>query len=167
MSTLTAFGNLYTTVETINTADPIVGGSVSGTTLTLTRKSNANPVTLTLGTGTGGTTIPFDYKLNTLAGTLSEAKTDAAANHIGILPGFINASTADVDVVLHTTAPADGTAYRYFVNGDASESSKKYIMKFGTTEVAAMRNGEAYTFIWNSTLATYFVIPGIINAKKK
>jgi hypothetical protein len=143
--------------------------------------ANAN-LTITKGTGNdfefevvGGGAAPADYKiLLDNSATVAAAISDAEANYIGVLPALSgdfaagDDDLASLQVVFALTEPIeDGRALRLFVDGSAADSTKKYRIKNGTSTLAYLRNGEAYTFVWNSTAAKFHVIPGIINARSK
>jgi hypothetical protein len=108
-------------------------------------------------------------------GTKAQAIADANANYIGVLPALTGDYAAGDDVLaalqveMPAVEPANGTLIRYFVDGSASASTKKYRITNGTDVLAFMRNGEAYTFLFNvtNTVGKYLVIPGIITPQSK
>jgi hypothetical protein len=162
-STYTTLGKLYSTAFT--------NASISNNQLVLNRTNSSGDLTLDLPAGSGPTG-DVDYKILVDNSTVSAAIADAIADHIGILPALSGefAIADDTNAALTVNFPAqyeDGTAFRFFVDGSAAASTRKYRIVDGTNTIAFMRNGEAYTFIFNQAASKFHIIPGIINPKSK
>lgn len=157
----TAFGKLYSTT--------FIDASLDGSKLTLKRSNSENDLTLDLSS----VSAAADKVVVNNSNQIESAISDAHANFIGILPSLRgDYNTSDdtnvdfkVDLYQSTTTPDEGKVMRFFVDGSADASTKKYRIMYDTIIIAYMRNGEAYTFIRNGE--KYLVVPGIINPKSK
>ena len=141
----------------------ITGGSVEGTDLNLTT-SDESIITIDLSS----LSHAINYDISTTEGAIQDAIND----YIGVLPPLTTETTENVTVDFFNlyASPANGKALRIFVDGSAdpeTAGSFSYNIILNPETTFEMKNGEAYTALYNTSLSKYIVVPGIINPKSK
>lgn len=195
MATLTAFGNLYELVQTLNETVTGLGAGISAAnfvdgdlTLTLSDNTTLGPYhvqgggissisydapTLTVNyTDNSGGEHESDFTLPSPAYSVhfsvSASKADAIADAKLDYLGVLPALTSgNEDLDIDLLSPLDGRVLRFF-NDTAAISDHVYNVKMNSGEViAVIRGQEAYSLIYNTAASKWLIVPGIINVKAK